>query len=109
MKRLLVVGLLVAVAGCVTAKKDLVATGGSRSDGTVELSYEQAGFETVQLDTAQGLEAARARCLAWGYSGAEAFGGQTRQCQVSSDYGCSQWLVTITYQCTGGGPSAAAS
>jgi hypothetical protein len=102
-KKLAMLALLVA-AGCVsTVNKDLVATGGSRADGTVNLSYEQASFEQVKLDPAKGLSTARERCNAWGYQDAEPFGGETRQCQASNQYGCLQWLATITYQCLGSG------
>ncbi|WP_258922620.1 YecR-like lipofamily protein [Klebsiella quasivariicola] len=54
-----------------------------------------AGHITMQLT------AAKARCAAWGYSGAEPFGGFTSQCSQPSSSGCMQTLVTIEYQCTG--------
>jgi hypothetical protein len=72
---------LLLATGCATVKT-LEATGGSRSDGTVELSYEYGGFETPQVQWQQGLFTARERCAAWGYSDAEAFGGQKETCQV---------------------------
>jgi len=87
--------------GCST-NKTLVPTGGSRSDGTIELSYEISSLQKANLDSAQGLEAARSRCRAWGYSDAEPFGGEKRACQQQSSYGCAQWFVTVTYQCLGG-------
>ena len=89
-----------ALVGCSTHKQ-LVPTGGSRADGTVTLSYEYGPLENPQLNLAQGLAAAQERCHAWGYSNAEAFGGETRQCQIPSQYGCSRWFVSTTYQCTG--------
>jgi hypothetical protein len=45
------------LSGCAT-KKDLVPTGGSRADGTVNLSYEYGGIEQPQIDIAQGTAAA---------------------------------------------------
>ncbi|MCI9865809.1 hypothetical protein RHIZ_07635 [Rhizobium skierniewicense] len=99
--KIIAAAALLAVVGCVQVNKELVATGGSRADGTVDLSYEQASIETVKLDPAKGLVTARERCVAWGYKDASPFGGESRQCQVSNQYGCAQWLATIRYQCLG--------
>lgn len=86
--------------------KQMTATGGSRSDGTVKLSYEYGKFEVPQVDSAQGVRIAKARCGAWGYSGAEAFGGTTKVCNHPSGSGCERWLVTTEYQCIGTPPSS---
>lgn len=86
--------------GC-SSKKELIATGGSRADGTVTLSYEYGAFEKPQLSMDQGVATATQRCNAWGYPGAEPFGGEQRQCQIASQYGCSRWFVSMTFQCTG--------
>ncbi|WP_426041526.1 YecR family lipoprotein [Brevundimonas sp. TWP2-3-4b1] len=100
---------LVVVAGCATAKT-WQATGGSRSDGTVRLSYEVGLLEVPTVDDAQGLTLARQRCATWGYSGAEAFGGTTSQCTYMGSSGCMTTLVTKEFQCTGTGtPGATAS
>lgn len=92
------------VSGCAVTKT-WTATGGSRSDGVVRLSFEHTGFEQPQLDEQQGLSLAAQRCKTWGYTGAEAFGGVTRQCNQRSGFGCDQWLVTKEYQCTGTPPA----
>lgn len=97
---LVVLGAL-ALSGC-SVKRELTATGGSRADGTVTLSYEIGDMQKAVLSQERGLATAQARCRAWGYSGAQKFGGESRQCQVPSSYGCIQWLVSVTYQCTGG-------
>lgn len=94
--------VLLTVAACATAKT-YTATGGSRSDGTVRLSYNVGMFETATVDEAQGLNVARQRCATWGYTGAEAFGGVTTQCTQVSSSGCMATLVTKEYQCTGTG------
>lgn len=96
--------LIVLSATLLTAcavPKQMTATGGSRSDGTVKLSYEYGKFEVPQVDTSQGVRVAKARCAAWGYSGAEAFGGTTKVCNHPSGSGCERWLVTTEYQCIG--------
>lgn len=94
-------GLFVAVAGCATVSQ-MTATGGSRADGVVRLSYEAGLLSKVRIDEADALRTAQARCRTWGYKDAEAFGGITRQCQSSGMYGCNRWLVTKEYQCLGG-------
>ncbi|WP_242638492.1 YecR family lipoprotein [Pantoea ananatis] len=91
---------LIVLSGC-AAKKQMVPTGGSKSDGTVRMSYSYGMFEKPVIDPQQGMTAAKARCSAWGYNGAEAFGGFTSQCSQPSSSGCMQTTVTVEYQCTG--------
>ena len=90
------------LTGC-AVDKTLVPTGGSRSDGTVDLSYEFGAFERPVVNMAQAQPSALERCKAWGYSNAEPFGGEKRQCQAFDGYGnCARFFVTVTFQCTGG-------
>jgi hypothetical protein len=94
------------LSGC-AVNKDWSATGGSRSDGVVRLSYELREFEQPQLSEQQAISLATQRCKTWGYTGAEAFGGVTRQCNQGGGFGgCSQWMVTKEYQCAGTGTPA---
>jgi YecR-like lipoprotein len=91
----------VCLTGCATSKIP-EPTGGSRADGTIELSYEHGEFEQPVIDKAQANEAAKARCKAWGYTDSEPFGGMRKTCEAPGGLGgCSQWLVTIKYQCLG--------
>lgn len=100
-KAIIAFGLMLTLTGC-AVQKELVPTGGSRSDGTVELSYEFGMFESPQVDLNQGSIAAAKRCQAWGYSDAEPFGGQKNFCQQRNGFGdCIHTLVTIQYQCIG--------
>ena len=92
--------VIMTMQGCAVPKQ-LVPTGGSRSDGTVKLSFEYGVFEAPKLNAEQGMNAAKKRCSAWGYTGAEPFGGASKKCVDSSSSGCVQWLVTVEYQCTG--------
>ena len=92
--------LMLGLASCAT-HKDWVATGGSRADGVVRLSYEYRLFEAPQVDAQQGVNLAASRCAAWGYSSAEPFGGATRVCNNFSSSSCNSWLVTAVYQCLG--------
>jgi|SRR2546425_1235827 len=102
MKKRLVVFIAVAlsIASCAT-QKDWIATGGSRADGVLKLSYQYGLFEAPQVSAQQGVELAKSRCTAWGYSGAQAFGGVSRVCNNYSTSGCNSWLVTAEYQCLG--------
>jgi hypothetical protein len=95
-------GLALAISGC-AKHEDLVATGGSRSDGIVNLSYDYRSAEHPKIDLAQGEAAARDLCRAWGYSDAHPSGEQTKRCNAPSEYGCLRWTVTMAYQCLGTG------
>ncbi len=100
----LAVSVCAVLAACAT-QEVLQATGGSRADGTVELSYEYGLFQRPVVDMQAGLVTATARCRAWGYASAEPFGGQINHCNGYNGYGnCVDMLVTVKYQCTGGGP-----
>lgn len=95
--------LALTLTGCAT-HKEWSATGGSRADGVVRLSFEHGAFEKPVLDESQALSLATKRCATWGYTGAEAFGGTTSQCNMGGGFGgCDRFLVTKEYQCTGQG------
>ena len=97
--------MALAVAMLVSAcasNKTPVPTGGSRSDGTIRMSYEVGMFEEPVVDWSAAARTAGDRCKAWGYQRAEAFGGQTQQCQAYNGYGnCLRAVISIDYQCIG--------
>ena len=96
----LLVGL--SVSACESIKTP-TPTGGSRADGTINLSYEVRMFEKPVIDWAVANNTASQRCQAWGYTKAEPFGGQQSHCQYYNGYGnCTLATVTVTYQCIGG-------
>ncbi|WP_431051733.1 YecR family lipoprotein [Roseateles sp. L2-2] len=97
--------LSLALTAC-AVNKQLIPTGGSRADGIVRMSYEYGGFENPKVDLQQGLSSAQQRCGAWGYSGAEPFGGGTRACTSFYQGTCNAWRVTVEYQCTGTPPAS---
>ncbi len=101
-KYLIIFILAILFQGCAT-QKTLIPTGGSRADGTVKLSYEYGLFEKPQIDLTQGEIAAKQKCAAWGYTGADAFGGVTTTCNHYYRHGCDRWFATVEYQCTGAG------
>jgi hypothetical protein len=100
-RTLLLIVVATIVASCAT-QETLVPTGGSRADGTVQLSYEYGLFQVPKVDVDQATQAAADRCAAWGYTGAQPFGGQISRCEVFNGYGnCLRTLVTVSFQCTG--------
>ncbi len=101
MKNTLTMALaLVLLAGCSTVN-EWAAIGGSRADGTVTLGYSLGPFQSAKVQESQAVATATAKCKTWGYTGAEAFGGQVQQCTASNGYGCVAYNVTKQYQCTG--------
>ena len=88
------------LAGC-AVQKTWTPTGGSRSGGNVELSYEYGLFQIPKVNNQQGVNIAKSKCTAWGYTDAEAFGGSMRKCSSYGPDGCNRWLVTANYQCIG--------
>jgi hypothetical protein len=92
--------LLVGLSACAVVKVP-VPTGGSKADGVVRMAYEYGGFEAPQVDLQAAASSAAQRCAAWGYTGAQPFGGAMQQCEAANQYGCLRYLVTLTYQCTG--------
>jgi YecR-like lipoprotein len=99
MKRIFMICAVVMLTGCAT-QKVMQATGGSKADATVDLSYSYGLFEKPVVDMESALMTAKQRCASWGYSSAEPFGGQINDCQSYDKYNnCTITLVTVTYQC----------
>lgn len=91
--------LLLTVVGC-AVYKPWIPTGGSRADGIVRLSIWYTYGQLPQVSAQQGLEVARARCQAWDYQDAQAFGGSISACtQYASTGNCVAWVVSVHYQC----------
>lgn len=105
MKSLLfILAILTLASGCAsTVHRDWTATGGSRSDGIVRLSVVQREFENVQVNEQQALRLARQRCEAWGYTGAQSFGGSRNECLQWGGLfvDCAVLQVNREFQCTG--------
>ena len=84
--------------GCATVKVWTPMTG-SKADGVVTLAYDYGVFQIPKQDPLQAQSAADARCKAWGYSSASAFGGEFKNCINYSSGSCSGWRVTKEFQC----------
>ena len=97
MKKIIFIIIALSLSSCAVVKIPQ-ATGGSKSDGIVELSYQYGGFEKPEVKWGTALQKAVKRCEAWGYKDAEKFGGGISKCQNFNQYGCNPWLVTLKYQ-----------
>lgn len=93
---------VVIISGCAGQKMPMSAIGGSKADGTVRMGYSYGPFVVPNIDMQQTQKLASERCKVWGYTGADAFGGQVRSCSMMGAYGCEQTTVHMDYQCTGG-------
>jgi len=103
---------MLAGCGAPSVKKDWNVTGGSRSDAVVKLSYTYNPYEHPWASEEQALELAKKACTSWGYAKAEAFGGDTRQCEQYAGglFGsgpCVSMRVAKEYQCLDQDVSAA--
>lgn len=103
MKKVVLLGAVIAIglSGCSTVT-DMQATGGSKADGTIHMSYEFSPFDIIKIDYDKALVGAEKRCKAWGYQSAEAFDQGFRTCSKPAAFGgCDLYRVTVQYQCLG--------
>ena len=102
MRKWIWIGLLV---GCAPTYAVPGVVGGSKADGTVELSYSHGRKEPDSVDWIAAQRDAIRRCQMWGYQSAEFFPAVRRTClRTEPQYGyCQQWQVDSTAQCIGGG------
>jgi len=98
-----IVGILLILGSAQKHKvnKDYAATGGSKADGVINLSYEFSNLEMPVVDKNQGKMQAEKRCIDWGYAGAKQFDETVSYCINPSNAGCQLWRTTLMYQCTG--------
>ena len=99
MKKLLIISTLVMLSGCAVNKTPFMS-GGSKSDGVVEFSYNYGAMEKPEVNYSKVASDAKNSCSMWGYSNAIPFGSSSRKCTSSSQYGCNAYEVSIKYQCT---------
>jgi TPR repeat protein len=102
MRSLLVLFICISLMGCTKTIKTLQATGGSRADGVVELSYGISAFEIIdKILWDKAVVTATEACQQWGYDLAKRFeGNPSNKCQMQGDFGsCAYFLRTYKYQC----------
>lgn len=95
----MVCSIALFASGCTTVKIPQ-ASGGSRSDGVVEMSFDYALFERLDIQWDKAQAEAVYRCKLWGYKNAQRFKGVETSCQdYSPDFGCVSSIAKIKYQC----------
>lgn len=100
--KILVLPLVLILFSCnKEVAKFPIATGGSKADGTVTMSYEYGLFEKPNVDWEFSEDGAKDRCKSWNYKNAEKFGGSNYLCKAMNGYGnCLRYQVDTVYQCT---------
>lgn len=115
MKKMILVSLCaIALSGCAVpiVEKDLVPVGGNKAGATVKMAYNYTYGEETKVDYLKARQEAAKTCKVWGYKDAREFGGQSQRCVNSFNqnyyggayytngyYGCSEYEVTVEYQC----------
>lgn len=94
----LVLFMALLLSGC-TVTVVPVATGGSRADGIVKMSYQFSPITIPLVDTTDAIRNAARYCRNWGYDTAEPFDAGLTSCSQPSAFGCDMHLTTIEYQC----------
>ena len=77
------------------------ATGGNLAQGSVEMSYTKSPLIRLRVDWMAAQQSAVNRCNGWGFSGAQAYANDRKEC-VSTDANgnCRVEQITRVYQCT---------
>lgn len=99
MKFLLTILFIIFLSGCVSTPMQWHASGGSKADGIVELSYTYNYMQKPVTSETQGVARAGQMCMSWGYLEVEALDFLERSCQMGDYLGCDVWVVTRKYQC----------
>ena len=97
MRNYAVLLLILLVAGCANTAVPFDVDG-SKADGTI--LFVASGDANTQVDWNAAQQNAKDRCLAWGYSDVEAFGGWRSRClQMGPFGGCASMEFERKYQC----------
>jgi len=99
MNKLILILLLVLISNCATPIY-LSPTGGSKSDGTIKMSYQYNSFQVPEVEWGEAKKIAIEKCSSWGYTDAEKFGSGFETCLSRNQYGsCTNTRVDVEYQC----------
>tara|TARA_R100001443_G_C3358906_1_gene178607 strand:+ start:1883 stop:2206 length:324 start_codon:yes stop_codon:yes gene_type:complete len=105
MRKILLTITILFLVSCATKTVMMQTSGGSKTDGTIILSYKYDNFTRVQPDFDNAQRKAEQACSRWGYSGAVRFGAGNRNCiSRGNEYDvlpgtCITYRVDYTYQC----------
>ena len=88
----------IVLTSCLAATH-LVPTGGSKAEGTVEMSAEYRSELDVRIDWEHASAKAYLKCKEWGYCRAEWYPESVRECLILDETGCLLYKVTYFAQC----------
>lgn len=75
-------------------------TGGSKSGGVVELSYNTSWIDIPEVQWEDAQRKAVNTCKDWGYRSAKRFGAGIKDCTgYDEQLGCTDWRIIYKYQC----------
>ncbi len=93
------------IAGCVPIQEPAAivpqATGGNLAQGSVEMSYTKSPHLRPRVDWMAAQQSAVNRCNGWGFSGAQAYANDRKECVSQDTNGsCRLERIVRVYQCT---------
>ena len=100
MKKLMVAGMLLLLAGCSVTRQAEVSTADTTS-GVVKLNYGQAMMQNAHYDDYVTNGTATRECQSMGYATASSYGQPIKTCTLVSGSVCLNESITIQYKCLG--------
>jgi len=100
MKRVLVAGTILLLAGC-SINRQAEVSSLDATNGIVRLDYGQAWLQNARSDAYVNNGTAAKACQSMGYATASAFGQPIKTCTLISGSLCLNETVTIQYKCMG--------
>lgn len=100
MKRVLVVGTILLLAGC-SINRQAEVSSLDAPNGIVRLNYGQAVLQNAHSDAYVNNGTAEKACQSMGYATASAYGQPIKTCTLISGSLCLNETMTIQYKCMG--------
>ena len=100
MKRVIVAGTLLRLAGC-SINRQAEVSSLDAPNGIVRLNYGQAALQNAYSDEYVNNGTAAKACQSMGYATASAYGQPIKTCTLISGSLCLNESVTIQYKCMG--------
>lgn len=98
-KSVFFIAVFIVLSGC-QVPKYLSVLNGSKSDGTLTMSFDYGGFQKPVVQWKDANERADNYCKQWGYSGHQWFDPQTTVLYVNGYGQPIGWRVIYKCQCT---------
>jgi len=98
-RTLAIVCSALVLSSCVVVDREFAVTGGNRSEGIVELTALEDGYEWIRATPSKTIASALKACKEWGYSNVILSEGTTRECVKGEDFDCDTFRVTQKFRC----------